>query len=318
MFHNIEDAIEDIRQGKMIIVVDDENRENEGDFVMASDMVTPEAINFMAVHGRGLICTPITESKAQQLGLEKMVRNNGAPYETAFTVSIDAAHGIDTGISANDRSHSIRLMMGQGTRPEDFVRPGHIFPLIAKNGGVLERDGHTEAAVDFSRLAGLNPSGVICEICNEDGSMARVDDLIKLSKRHNLKLVTIKDLIQYRLENEQLYILEQSIRFGGFDYYCFQNRLFENQKIHLISSEQSSIDLDTKFKVVEFEPTKDFFNLLSRIYMAGQYEIEQQPSLQFFMENIENSEWESSLLSVLKEFKSLRGEYESSRGTTKH
>ncbi|OUR92961.1 bifunctional 3,4-dihydroxy-2-butanone 4-phosphate synthase/GTP cyclohydrolase II [Halobacteriovorax marinus] len=197
MFDTIESAIEDIKRGKIVIVIDDENRENEGDFIMAADRVTPEAINFMATHGRGLICTPITKKKAEELELDLMVKANGCINNTAFTVSIDLDNG-GTGISCADRAYTTMALTSEKTKASDFVRPGHIFPLIAKDGGVLERDGHTEAAVDLARLAGCDPSGVICEIMSEDGTMARTDELKELAIKLDLKFITIKDLIEYR------------------------------------------------------------------------------------------------------------------------
>ena len=182
---NIKDAIDDIKNGKIIIVVDDENRENEGDFVCAADIVSPEIINFMAKHGRGLICTPISEKRSRKLDLYPMVTNNTDPMDTAFTVSVDLkGNGVTSGISASDRSKTIQALVNKQTKPDDLARPGHIFPLIAKDGGVLRRTGHTEAAIDFARLAGFSPAGVICEIMTEDGSMARVPELIKLSLIH--------------------------------------------------------------------------------------------------------------------------------------
>jgi 3,4-dihydroxy 2-butanone 4-phosphate synthase/GTP cyclohydrolase II len=199
----IEDAIEDIRNGKIIVVVDDEDRENEGDFICAAECVTPEIVNFMATHGRGLICAPITENRCEELGLEMMVGKNTAVYETAFTVSVDLiGHGCTTGISAHDRFRTIKALVDPETKPEELGRPGHIFPLKAKKEGVLRRTGHTEAAIDFARLAGFRPAGVLVEIMNEDGSMARLADLRKVADRFNLKLVTIKDLIAYRMRTE--------------------------------------------------------------------------------------------------------------------
>ncbi|WP_417337039.1 3,4-dihydroxy-2-butanone-4-phosphate synthase [Halobacteriovorax marinus] len=200
MFDSIESAIEDIRLGKIIIVIDDEDRENEGDFIMAADKVTPEAINFMATYGRGLICTPITQDRATELELDLMVRSNDC-NNTAFTVSIDLNNG-GTGISCLDRSLTTLALTKNETKANDFVRPGHIFPLIAKDGGVLERNGHTEAAVDFAKLAGCHPSGIICEIMNEDGTMARTEDLKEVARKHNLKFVTIKDLVNYRKKKD--------------------------------------------------------------------------------------------------------------------
>lgn len=205
MMHNIEDALSDLRQGKVIIVVDDEDRENEGDFICCAEIVTPEIINFMATHGRGLICAPIGQDRAEELGLELMVNRNTALHETAFTVSIDLiGDGCTTGISAYDRSTGIRALTKVETKPTDYARPGHIFPLKAKSGGVLRRTGHTEAAVDLARLAGFYPAGVLVEILNEDGTMARVPDLIKIAQRFNLKMITIADLVAYRLQKEQL------------------------------------------------------------------------------------------------------------------
>ena len=203
--NTIEEAIEAINNGEVIIVVDDENRENEGDFICAAEKVTPEIINFMATHGRGLICASLYEDRCDDLGLELMVRNNSAAYETPFTVSVDLiGHGCTTGISASDRSKTIQALINPDTRPEELGKPGHIFPLRAKKGGVLRRTGHTEAAVDFARLAGLTPGGVLVEIMNEDGTMARLPDLKVVADRFNLKLVSIEDLISYRLENESL------------------------------------------------------------------------------------------------------------------
>jgi len=186
--NTIEEAIEDIRQGKVIIVVDDEGRENEGDFLAAAEKVTPEMINFMATHGRGLICTPLTENRCKELGLNSMVQNNTDPMETAFTVSVDLrGSGVTTGISASDRAKTVLSLVDPNTKPYDLARPGHIFPLIAKQGGVLRRTGHTEAAIDFARLAGFKPAGIIVEIMNEDGSMARLPELYKVAKKFNLK-----------------------------------------------------------------------------------------------------------------------------------
>lgn len=201
----IESALEDIRAGKVVIVVDDEDRENEGDFICAADKVTPEIINFMATHGRGLICAPITERRARELDLYPMVGRNTALHETAFTVSVDLiGRGCTTGISAYDRATGIKRMVEPDARPDEFAKPGHIFPLIAKNGGVLRRTGHTEAAIDLARLAGFSPAGVLVEILNEDGTMARLPELAKIAEKHDLKLISIKDLISYRLMKENL------------------------------------------------------------------------------------------------------------------
>ena len=203
--NTIEEAIEDIKNGKVIIVVDDEDRENEGDFVCAAETITPAIVNFMATHGRGLICVPVIEDRCEELGLDLMVGNNTAIYDTPFTVSVDLlGHGCTTGISAHDRFKTIRALVDPETKPHELGRPGHIFPLKAKRGGVLRRSGHTEAAMDFARLAGFKPAGVLVEIMNEDGSMARLPDLAKVAERFNLKLVTIKDLIEYRIKKESL------------------------------------------------------------------------------------------------------------------
>src|SRR6184192_1576026 len=197
-FATIEEAVEDIRAGRFVVVVDDEDRENEGDLVIAAQFATPETVNFMATHARGLICLCLTEERADRLGLRPMTDRNEAPLGTAFTVSVEAREGVTTGISAADRSHTIQVAIAPDAAPGDLVQPGHVFPLRAKPGGVLERIGQTEASVDLARLAGLNPSGVVCEIMNEDGTMARVDDLIPYCERHALKLVTVADLIEYR------------------------------------------------------------------------------------------------------------------------
>jgi len=226
---SIEDAIEDIRQGKVIIVVDDDDRENEGDFICAAEMVTPEIINFMATHGRGLICAPLTEERCEELGLELMVGRNTALHATPFTVSVDLiGHGCTTGISASDRAKTIQALVDPNTDPHSLGKPGHIFPLKAKKEGVLRRAGHTEAAVDLARLAGLAPVGVLVEILNEDGTMARLPDLVHVAKRFNLKLVSIKDLIAYRLKKESLIDREIAVQlptdFGDFDLYAFTQR----------------------------------------------------------------------------------------------
>lgn len=203
--NTIEEAIEEIKNGKVIVVVDDEDRENEGDFICAAECITPEIVNFMATHGRGLICAPLLEDRCDELKLELMVGKNTATFETPFTVSVDLiGHGCTTGISAHDRFKTIRALADPDTKPEDLGRPGHIFPLKAKRDGVLRRTGHTEAAIDFARLAGFKPAGVLVEIMNEDGTMARLPDLVKVARRFNLKLVSIKDLVEYRVKKESL------------------------------------------------------------------------------------------------------------------
>jgi len=204
VFSSVEQAIADIAAGRFVIVVDDEDRENEGDLTMAAEKVTPEAINFMARHGRGLICLPLTQERLEELGIPQMVRNNTSPQGTAFGVSIEARRNVSTGISAADRAHTVRVAIDPRTRPEDLTRPGHMFPLRAQSGGVLKRAGQTEAAVDLARMAGLYPAGVICEIMNEDGTMARVPDLVEFSKRHGIRMISVADLIGYRMRNESL------------------------------------------------------------------------------------------------------------------
>lgn len=232
----IKEAIEDIRQGKVIIVVDDENRENEGDFLAAAELITPETVNFMATHGRGLICVPLTEGRCEDLGLHKMVSHNSDPLETAFTVSVDLrGNGVTTGISAGDRAKTIIALTEQATKPHDLARPGHIFPLIAKEGGVLRRTGHTEAAIDFARLADLQPAGVIVEIMNEDGSMARLPQLIEVAKKFDLKIVSIEDLIAYRMEHDSLIERKESFdiktRFGDFRLRAYKQTT--NDQVHI-------------------------------------------------------------------------------------
>ena len=201
---SIEEIIDEARNGRMFVLVDDEDRENEGDLVIPAQMATPDAVNFMATHGRGLICLTMTKARTEQLGLELMSRANGTRHETAFTVSIEAREGVTTGISAGDRARTVAVAIDAGKSRDDIVTPGHVFPLIARDGGVLVRAGHTEASVDISRLAGLNPSGVICEIMNEDGTMARMDDLVPFARRHGLKMGTIRDLIEYRRKHDHL------------------------------------------------------------------------------------------------------------------
>jgi len=203
-FAAIDEAVREISEGRFVIVVDDEDRENEGDLTLAADRVTPEAINFMARYGRGLICMPMTEERLEELDIPLMVKDNTSPYNTAFCVSIEAKRNVSTGISAADRAHTVHVAIDPRTRPADLTRPGHMFPLRAQKGGVLKRAGQTEAAVDLARLAGLYPAGVICEIMNDDGTMARLKDLVEFSKRHDIKMITVADLIAYRMRNERL------------------------------------------------------------------------------------------------------------------
>jgi len=242
-FSSIEDAMEDVLQGKMIVIVDDEDRENEGDLMIASEKVTPEAINFMAKYGRGLICLALTEDRTRQLGLSMMVEDNESTFETPFTVSIDAREGITTGISANDRSITIQTAIDSQTEKSDLVKPGHIFPLRARTGGVLVRMGQTEASVDIARMAGLYPSGVICEIMDDDGTMARLPSLIEFTREHGLKMITTKDLAEYRLQQETLVeeVVSTKIptEFGVFDSVTFRNILDDQIYIALIKGEIS-------------------------------------------------------------------------------
>lgn len=234
--NTIEEAIEDIKQGKIVIVVDDENRENEGDFIAAAEKVTPEMINFMTQHGRGLLCAPLLEKRCKELGLDMMVENNTVLHHTQFTVSIDLkGEGCTTGISVFDRAKTIKALVKPETKPEDFGRPGHIFPLKAKEGGVLRRTGHTEAAVDLARLAGLEPAGILIEILNEDGSMARLPQLVKVAEKHNLKIISIEDLVAYRMRHDSLIVKKEDFSIDT-DFGQFRLRAYEqttNGQIHL-------------------------------------------------------------------------------------
>jgi len=240
-FNDIESVIAELRTGKMVIVVDDADRENEGDLILAAQHVTPEAVNFMAKHGRGLICVPTTSERLTQLGVERMVRQNRETFKTDFQVSVDAARGISTGISAADRAETIRIMAEPTAVPEDLVQPGHVFPLRARPGGVLQRAGHTEAAVDLIKLAGCRPIAVICEILNEDGSMARLPNLIKFAKKHRLRICTIADLIQYRRTREKLVermeVVKMPTDYGDFDLYLYRSKLDGQHHLALVCGE---------------------------------------------------------------------------------
>ncbi|GAB5418559.1 MAG: bifunctional 3,4-dihydroxy-2-butanone-4-phosphate synthase/GTP cyclohydrolase II [Crocinitomicaceae bacterium] len=236
--NTIEEAIQDIKDGKVVIVVDDEDRENEGDFLTAARNITPEIINFMVTHGRGLVCAPLIEDRCDELGLDLMVKSNSAAYETPFTVSVDLnGHGCTTGISASDRSKTVKALIDPEIRPEELGKPGHIFPLRAKKGGVLRRAGHTEAAIDLSRLAGFEPAGVIVEILNEDGTMARLPQLIKIAKRFDMKIVSIEDLIEYRIMHESLIEKKIDVQMptldGEFDLYLYEETNSEKQHLAL-------------------------------------------------------------------------------------
>ncbi len=266
ILNTIPEAIEDLKNGKVIIVVDDENRENEGDFLSAAELTTPEIINFMTIHGRGLICTPLPEKRCDELGLDIMVTRSSDPKETAFTVSVDLlGEGVSTGISASDRSKTILALMDEKTKPADFMRPGHIFPLRAKSGGVLKRAGHTEAAIDLTKLAGLKEGGVICEIMNEDGSMARLPELMELAKKLNLKIVSIEDLIHYQLKKGDLVhkIEERKVttHYGEFDFHAFQEA--HTDQIHFALT-KGSWELNEPV-LVRVQSSSSYFDVLSRL-----------------------------------------------------
>jgi 3,4-dihydroxy 2-butanone 4-phosphate synthase/GTP cyclohydrolase II len=242
-FNSIEAVVGDLRKGRMVIVVDDADRENEGDLIMAAQFVTPETVNFMAKHGRGLICVPTTSERLQQLGVERMVRQNRETFKTDFQVSVDAAREITTGISAADRAQTIRIMAEPTAVPEDLVQPGHVFPLRARPGGVLQRAGHTEAAVDLVRLGGCRPIGVICEIMSDDGSMARLPELIKFAKKHHLKICTIADLIEFRRTREKLVerieVVKLPTDYGDFDLYLYRSKLDMQHHLALVCGQVS-------------------------------------------------------------------------------
>src|SRR5436190_547069 len=242
-FDSIESVIADLQAGKMVIVVDDADRENEGDLIMAAQFTTPKDVNFMAQHGRGLICVPTTSERLQQLGIERMVRQNRETFKTDFQVSVDATHGISTGISAADRARTIKTMAEPTAVPEDLVQPGHVFPLRARPGGVLQRAGHTEAAVDLVRLAECRPIGVICEIMSDDGSMARLPQLGKFAKRHRLKICTIADLIQFRRTREKLVerieVVKMPTDYGNFDLHLYRSRLDGQHHLALVCGQVS-------------------------------------------------------------------------------
>lgn len=312
--NTIEEAIEDIRQGKIIIVVDDEDRENEGDFLAAADKVTPEMINFMATHGKGLICAPLTEKRCIELELHSMVKNNTDHMETAFTVSIDLkGHGVTTGISASDRAKTVLALINEDTKPYDLARPGHIFPLIAKQGGVLRRTGHTEAAIDFARLAGFKPAGVICEIMNEDGSMARLPELIEVARKFDLKLVSIEDLVAYRMQHDSLIVkkddFEIETRFGTFRLRAYQQTT--NKQVHLaltkgswnlgdavltrINSTQANNDILNTLSMTMDKKLDDVFNRIIQ---------EEKGAVLFINQEVDSSD----LLNRLAELKQLQAE----------
>ena len=237
-FDAVDDVIADIAAGRMVIVTDDEDRENEGDLLMAAEKITPAAVNFMAMHGRGLICVPVSNERAEQLDLQRMVSQNREMYRTDFTVSVDAAHGVTTGISAQDRARTIKTLSDPGSMPDDLVQPGHVFPLRAKDGGVLRRAGHTEAAVDLARLAGLQPAGVLCEILHDDGTMARLPELMEFKRKHNLRICTIQSLIAHRRVREKLIEREQVVKlptdYGEFNLHLYRSKVDGSHHLALV------------------------------------------------------------------------------------
>jgi 3,4-dihydroxy 2-butanone 4-phosphate synthase/GTP cyclohydrolase II len=264
-FATVEEAIEDVRQGKMVVVCDDEDRENEGDLTLAAQFATPEAINFMAKEGRGLICLALPPDRCDALGLDLMAAKNESPFETAFTVSVEAREGVTTGISAHDRARTIQVAIDPGTRPRDLVQPGHVFPLKAKPGGVLERVGQTEAAVDLARLAGLNPAGVICEIMNDDGTMARIPDLVPYCERHGLKLITVADLVAYRRRHDKLVERVVATRlptaFGDFDVIGYRSLVDDKHHVAMVKGDVDGAD-DVLVRVHSECLTGDVFHSL--------------------------------------------------------
>ncbi len=312
--NTIAEAIEDIRQGKVIIVVDDEDRENEGDFLAAAEKVTPEMINFMATHGRGLICAPLTEKRCNELELHSMVKNNTDHMETAFTVSVDLkGNGVTTGISAADRATTILALVNEDTKPYDLARPGHIFPLTAKQGGVLRRTGHTEAAIDFARLAGFKPAGVIVEIMNEDGTMARLPQLVEVAKRFDLKLVSIEDLVAYRMQHDSLIVKKEDFeietRFGTFRLRAYQQTT--NKQVHLALTKGTWNLGDTVLtRINSTQSNNDILNTLTNDVDKKLEELfqhinhEGKGAVLFINQEIDSSD----LLSRLTELKQLQSE----------
>jgi 3,4-dihydroxy 2-butanone 4-phosphate synthase / GTP cyclohydrolase II len=264
-FSSIEAAIEDVREGKMVVVCDAEDRENEGDLTLAAQFVTPDAINFMATHGRGLICLALTPDRCDALGLDLMAAKNESPFQTAFTVSVEAREGITTGISAHDRAHTVQVAIDPRSRPQDLVQPGHIFPLKAKAGGVLERTGQTEAAVDLARLAGLNPAGVICEVMNDDGTMARVPDLERYCRQHGLRMITVADLIAYRRRHDKLIerVVETRLptSYGEFSVVGFRSLVDDKHHVAMVKGEVDGED-DVLVRVHSECLTGDVFHSL--------------------------------------------------------
>lgn len=299
VLNTIPEAIEDLRNGKIIIVVDDEDRENEGDFLSAAELTTPEIINFMTIYGRGLICTPLPEKRCDELGLDVMVSRSSDPKETAFTVSVDLlGEGVSTGISASDRSKTILALMDEKTKPTDFMRPGHIFPLRARKGGVLKRAGHTEAATDLTKLAGLKEGGVICEIMNEDGTMARLPELAVLAKKHDLKIISIEDLIHYQLKKGDLIekIEEREVKtvYGDFTFHAFKES--STEQIHFALTKGSWLAEEPI--LVRVQASNSYFDVLSRLISGEKPLLEKVTSMintegkgaLIFINNVSNSE----------------------------
>ena len=312
LLNTIEEAIESIKRGEIIIVVDDENRENEGDFVAAAEVISPEKINFMATHGRGLICTPLTEKRCKKLKLDRMVSSNSDPMDTAFTVSVDyKGKDVTTGISAADRSKTIRAMIDKKTRAVDLTRPGHVFPLIAKDGGVLRRTGHTEAAIDFARLAGFEPAGVIVEIMNEDGSMARLPELLEVSKKFDLKIVSIEDLVAYRMQYDSLiekkWDFKVETRFGPFRLRAYQQTT--NQQIHLALTRGSWSEEEAVLtRINSLRISNDILSMLTGEVSRGLDDIfslinEAEKGAVIFINQQQSSE---NLLSRIEKFKGMQ------------
>ncbi len=309
--NTIEEAIEDIKAGKIIIVVDDEDRENEGDFIASAELITPEIVNFMGIHGRGLHCVPLPEKRCEELKLFPMVSKNTDPKETAFTISVDLlGHGVTTGISAFDRAKTIQAIMDNKTTPEQLGRPGHIFPLKAKNGGVLRRPGHTEAAVDLTRLAGLKPGGVIVEIMNDDGTMARLPQLVKIAKKFDMKLISIEDLIAYRLKTETLVekIDEFPIKtkFGDFQLVTYKQKT--NQQIHFVLTKGEWNNNEAV--PVRVKSTNSYYDLFSALHYGEKPALQQITDIInkegkgaiIFINNISNSEMIEAKLEHFKNF----------------
>ena len=312
----VEEAITSVKNGEIIIVVDDEDRENEGDFVAAAEIISPEMINFMATHGRGLICSPLTENRCKKLKLDLMVNTTSDPMETAFTISVDLkGNGVTTGISAVDRAKTIRALVNKKTKASDLSRPGHVFPLIAKEGGVLRRTGHTEAAIDFARLAGFEPAGVIAEIMNENGSMARLPELLEVAKKFNLKIVSIEDLVAYRMQHDSLIVKksdsEISTRFGKFRLRAYQQTT--NSQVHLALTKGSwTKDEAVLTRINSLRISNDILSLLTGQVEKGMEDIfqlidKEEKGAVIFINQLQSGE---NLLSRIKKLKTMQNKGE--------